>query len=173
MWELDHKEGWTQKNWCFQIVVLVKTLESPLNCKIKPVNRKGNQPWICIGRIDAEAETQILWPLMQITNSLEKTLMLGKIKDRRRGWQDEMIGWHHQFSGCEFKQTPGESEGHGNLECCSPWACKQLRQFTEWKTTTKNSSFLFSVSLQHNLWHAYNILNIEKKITKHRSIFFE
>ena len=84
MWELDHKEGWAQKNWCFQTVVLVKTLESPLNCKeIKPVNHKRNQPGIFTGRIGAEAETQILWPLMQRTNSLEKTLMLAKIKGRR------------------------------------------------------------------------------------------
>ena len=63
MWELDHKEGWTSKNWCFWIVVLEKTLESPLDCKeIKPVNPKGNQPWIFIGRTDAEAEAPTLWP---------------------------------------------------------------------------------------------------------------
>jgi len=63
MWKLDHKEGWTPKNWCFQIVVLEKTLESPLDCKeIKPVNLKGNQPWIFIGRTVAEAEAPKLWP---------------------------------------------------------------------------------------------------------------
>ena len=63
MWELDHKEGWAPKNWCFQTVVLQKTLESPLDCKeIQPVNPKGIQSWIFIGRIDAEAEAPILWP---------------------------------------------------------------------------------------------------------------
>ena len=89
MWELDHKEGWALKNWCFLIVMLEKTLESPLDSKeIKPVNPKENKPWIFIGRTDAEAEASILWPSDWRTDSLEKTLMLGKIKDkRRRGWQ--------------------------------------------------------------------------------------
>ena len=89
MWELDHKESWAPKNWCFWTVVLEKTLESPLDCKeIKPVNPKGNQSWIFIGRTDAEAKAPILWPLMRRTDSFEKTLMLGKIEGRRRrGWQ--------------------------------------------------------------------------------------
>ena len=79
MWDLDHKEAWMSKNWCFQTVLLEKTLESPLDIKIKLVNPKGNQPWIFIGRTDAEAP--ILWPLddlMLRTVSLEKTLMAGK-----------------------------------------------------------------------------------------------
>ena len=63
MWKLDHKEGWAPKNWCFETVVLEKTHKNPLDCKeIKPVNPKGNQPWIFIGKTDAEAEAQILWP---------------------------------------------------------------------------------------------------------------
>ena len=82
MWELDHKESWALKNWCFWTVALEKTLESPLDCKeIQPVHPKGNQSWIFIGRTDAEAETPTLW---RRTNSLEKTLMLGKIEGRRR-----------------------------------------------------------------------------------------
>ena len=83
MWELDHKEGWALKNWCFWTVVLEKTLESPFNCKeIKPVNPKRNQPWIVIGKTDAEA------PIVLRADSLEKTLMLAKIEGRsRRGWQ--------------------------------------------------------------------------------------
>ena len=87
MWELDHKESWALKNWCFEIVVLEKTLESPLVSKeIKPVNPKGNQPWKFIGRTDAGAP--ILWPPnFWWANSLEKTLILGKIEGRRRGWQ--------------------------------------------------------------------------------------
>ena len=89
MWELDYKESWSPKNWCFWTVVLEKTLESPLDTKeIQPVHPKGNQSWIFIGRIHAEAETPILWS-PDVKNWLtEKTLMLGKIEGmRRRGWQ--------------------------------------------------------------------------------------
>ena len=88
MWELDHKEGWALKNWCFWAVLLEKTLESPLDCKeIQPVHCEGNQSWIFIGRIDAEAETPIL---EQITDSFEKTLLLGKIEGRRRRGRQRM-----------------------------------------------------------------------------------
>ena len=88
MWVLDYKESWAPKNWCFWTVVLEKILESPLDCKIWPVNPKGNQSWIFIGRTDAEAETPIFGHLMQRTNSLEKISMLGKIEGRRsRGRQ--------------------------------------------------------------------------------------
>ena len=89
LWELEHKEVWEPKNWCFQIVVLEKTLESPLGFKeIKKVNPKGNQPWIFIGRTGSEAEAPILGHLMRIADLLEKTLMLGNIEGRsRRGWQ--------------------------------------------------------------------------------------
>ena len=86
MWELDPKEGWMPKNWCFWTVVSEKTLESPLNCReIKPVNPKGNQFWIFIGTSGAEAE--YFGHLMWRASSLENTLMLGKIEGRRRGWQ--------------------------------------------------------------------------------------
>ena len=93
MWELDYKESWAPKNWCFWTVVLKKTFESPLDCKeIQPVNPKGNQSWISIGRTVAKAETPILGHLMQRTDTLEKTLRLGKIEgSRRRGWQ--RMGW--------------------------------------------------------------------------------
>ena len=89
MWELDHKESWMLNNWCFWTVVLEKTLDSPLDGKeVQPVNPKGNQSWIFIGRTDAGAETPILWLHDVKSCSLEKTLMLGKIEDRRRrGWQ--------------------------------------------------------------------------------------
>ena len=91
MWELDHIKGWVLKNWCFRILVLEKTLESHLDSKeIKPVNPKGNQPWIFIGRISG---SQSFGHLMWRADSLEKTLMLGNIKGRRRReWQ--MVGWH-------------------------------------------------------------------------------
>ena len=99
MWELDYNESWVLKNWCFWTVVLEKTLESPLDCKeIKLVHPKGNQSWIFIGRTDAEAETpNTFGHLMRRTDSLEKTLMLGKIEGGRRGtqrmrWLDGITG---------------------------------------------------------------------------------
>ena len=91
-------EGRVPKNWCLQTVVLEETPESPLDSKeIKPVNAKGNQPWILFGRTDAELKFQYFGHLMRTADSLEKTLMLGKIEARRRkGWQRiEMVGWHH------------------------------------------------------------------------------
>ena len=102
---LDYKEGWAPKNWCFQTVVLEKTLESPLDCKeIKPVNPKGDQPWIFIGRTDAEAEVPILW-LLDV-----KSWIIGKDPDAGKDWrqeekgttEDEMVGWHHWVNGHEF-----------------------------------------------------------------------
>ena len=88
MWELDHKESWALKNWCFWTVVLEKTLESPLDSKeIKPVNPKGNQSWLFTGRTELNLKLQHFGPLMQRTDSFEKTLMLGKIEDRRRRGQ--------------------------------------------------------------------------------------
>ena len=90
MWELDHKEGWVPKNWCFQIVVLEKTLESPLNCKeIKPVNSKGNQPWIFIGRTDAEAGAPILRPPdepIHWKRPWSSERLTAKGKEGNRGW---------------------------------------------------------------------------------------
>ena len=88
-WYLDYKEGWAPKNWCFWTVVLEKTLESPLDCKeIQPVHPKGDQSWVLIGGTDVEAEIQYFGHLMWRADSLEKTLMPGKIEDGRRGgWQ--------------------------------------------------------------------------------------
>ena len=89
MWELDYKESWVPKNWCFGTVVLEKSLECSLDCKeIQPVHPKGNQSWIFIGRTDAEAETPILWPSDRKNWLIKKTLMLGKIEGRRSlGWK--------------------------------------------------------------------------------------
>ena len=106
MWELDHKQGWAQKNWCFWIVVLEKTPESPLDCKIKSVNPKGNQSWIFIGRTDAEAETPIRWP------PDAKNWVIGKDPGAWKDWrweekgttEDEMVGWHHRLNGHEFEE---------------------------------------------------------------------
>ena len=93
MWELDYKKSWAPKNWCFWIVVLEKTLESPLDCKeIQPVHPKRNQSWIFIGRTDAEAETPILWPPDAKSKLNERIWMLGKIKGRR-GRGQQMTRW--------------------------------------------------------------------------------
>ena len=127
MWELDHKEGWVPKNWCFLIVVLEQTLESPLDSKeIKLANPKGNQPWIFIGRPDAEAETPILWP------PDVKSRLIGKDPDAGKDWgqeekgttEDEMVGWYHRLNGHEFEQTVGDSERQGSIVCCSPWSLR-------------------------------------------------
>ena len=92
LWELYCKEGWAPKNWCFWIVVLQKTLESPFDCKeIKPVNSKGNQSWVFIRRTDAQAEALVIWPPdVKRVDSLEKPLMLEKSEGRRRRGQESM-----------------------------------------------------------------------------------
>ena len=107
-------------------MVLEKTLESPLDCKeVQPVHLKGDQSWVFIGRTDAETETPVLGQLMQRADSLEKTLMLGRIGGRRRtGRQGEMVGWPHQLSGRECEQTLGNSGGQRSLACCRQWGCK-------------------------------------------------
>ena len=127
MWHLDHKEGWVRKNWCFWTVVLEKTLESPLDCKkIQPIHPKGNQPWILIGRTDAEAEAPILWPPDGKNWPIGKTLMLGKIEGEEQGTtEDEMVGWYRWLNGHEFEQTPEDGEGQGSLTCCSSWGYKE------------------------------------------------
>ena len=105
MWELDYKESWVLKYWCFWTMVLEKTLESPLDCKgIQPVHPKGNQSWILIGRTDVEAETPILWP------PDAKSWLIWKDPIAEKDWgqeekgmtEDEMVGWHHQINGHEF-----------------------------------------------------------------------
>ena len=103
--ELDHKDGWALKNWCFQIVVLEKSFESPLECKeIKPVNPKGNQSWILIGKTDAEAEAPILWPLDVKNWLIRKDTDAGKDWRQEKGMtEDEMVGWHHWLNGYEFE----------------------------------------------------------------------
>ena len=114
MWELVHKEDWILKNRCFWFVVLEKTLESPLDSQvIKPVNPKGNQPWIFIGRTDAEAEAPILWPPAVNSQLTEKDPDVGKDwgQNEKGTTENEMFGWHHWLNGHEFEQTPGDSEG--------------------------------------------------------------
>ena len=97
-WELDHKESWTLKNWCFWTVVLDRTLDRPLDCKeIKPVNPKGNQSWIFLGRTDAEAKAPIPWPPDAKNWLIRRDLDAGKDwRQEEKGMtEDEMVGWHH------------------------------------------------------------------------------
>ena len=106
MWELDYKESWAPKNWCFWTVVLETTLESPLECKeIQLVHPKGNQSWVFTGRTDVEAEAPILWP------PDAKSWLIGKDTDAGKDWgqeeqgmtEDEMVGWHHWLDGYMFQ----------------------------------------------------------------------
>ena len=133
MWELDYKESWALKNWCFWTVVLEKTLESPLDYKeIQPVHLKGNQSWILIGRTDVEAETPILW-LPDVKNWL-----IGKDLDAGKDWrqekgttEDETVGEHHRLNGPESEWTLGVGDGQRSLACCSPRGRKESGS-TEW-----------------------------------------
>ena len=121
MWELDYKESWAPKNWCFWTAVLEKTLL--LDSKeIQPVHPKGNQSWIFIEKTDAEAEAPILW------SPDVKNWLIWKVPDAGKDWrqvekgttENEMVEWHHQLKGHEFEQAPGVGDGQGSLACCSP-----------------------------------------------------
>ena len=130
MWELDYKESWVPKNWCFWTVVLEKTLESPLNCKeVQLVYPKGDQSWVFIGRTDIEAETPVLWP------PVAKIWLIWKDPDAGKDWrqeekgmtEDEMVGRHHWLNGHEFGWTPGAGgDGQGGPVYCIPWGHKEL-----------------------------------------------
>ena len=143
MWELDHKEGWVPKNECFQIVVLQKTLESPLRARrpnqsiLKEINC-----WIFIGRTDAEA--LILWP------PGAKSRIIGKDPNAGKDWgqekeatENEMVGWHHWLNGHKFEQAPGDGEGQGSLVCGSPWGCEES------DTTEQLNN---KVLVKHHIW---------------------
>ena len=152
MWELDYKESWVVKNWCFWTVVL-KSLESPLDCKeIQPVHPKGDQSWVFIGRTDVEAETPILLP------SDAKSWLIGKDPNAGRDWgqeekwttENEMARWHHWLNGHRFGWTPGVGDGQGGLECCGLWGCKESDtterlNWTEQKCVVSLHMFVFLI----------------------------
>ena len=111
MWELDHKEGWAPKNWCFQIVVLEKTLENPIeSMEIKPVNCKEINPEYSLEGLMLKVKLQYF----------------GQRQEDKVKTEDEMVGWQHQLNGHEFEQTLGDGEGRESLACCSPWGHKEL-----------------------------------------------
>ena len=146
MWELDWEESWALKNWCFWIVVLEKTLESPLDCKeIQPVHSKWGQSWMFFGRNYAKAETPVLWP------PHAKSWLIGKDSDAGRDWRqeekgmtkDEMAGWHHRLDGHEFEWTPGVGDGQGGLAYWNSWGCNESDTI-EWLDLTELTVFLVS-----------------------------
>ena len=158
MWELDHKEGWAPKNWCFPTVVLEKTLESPMDCKeIKPVNSKGNQPWIFIGRTDAEAEAPILW------SPDAKSRLIGKDPDSGKDWgqeekeatEDEMVGRHHwsmDMNLSKLRETVKDREAwcaavHG--------VAKSWTQLNDSTTTYRYTTHCLSICLSVG-WYCFH-----------------
>ena len=168
MWELDYKESWVPKNWCFWTVVLEKPLESPLDYKeIQPVHPKGISPEYSLEGLMLRLKLQYLGHLMWRTDSFEKTLMLGKIEGgRRRGqqriwWVDGITWCHVQLDGHEFEQAPGVDDERGSLVCCSPGGCK------EWDTTEQlNWTYRMKTIKNANIWRLNNTLLNNQQITK-------
>ena len=139
MWELDYKESWAQKNWCFWTVVLETTLESPLDCReIQPVHPKGDQSWVFIGRTDVTAEIPIFWP------PDAKSWLIWKDCDAGKDWgqeekgmtEDEMVGRHHWLDGHGFGWTLRVRAGQRGLACCGSWGRKES-DTTEWLNWTE------------------------------------
>ena len=169
MWELDYKESQALKNWCFWIVVLEKTLESPLDCKdIQPVHPKGYQSWVFIGKIDVETETAIIW----LPDA--KSWLIGKDPDAGKDWrlektgmtEDEMVGRHHWLNGHEFEQAPGVGDGQGSQACCSPWGHEES-DMTEWLNWTEYFVIWMHHSLSNHLpknLSCFQVLEIMNKV---------
>jgi len=139
MWELDYKERWMLKNWCFWTMVLEKTLESLFDCKeIQIVHPKGDQSWMFIGRTDVDAETPILWPSDATSWLIWKDPDAGKYRgqEEKGTTEDEMVGRHHWLSGHGFWSTSVVGDGQGGLACCSSWSRKES-DTTEWLNWTE------------------------------------
>ena len=148
-------QSWAPKNWCFCIVVLEKTLESPLDCKeIQPVHPKGYQSWVFIGWTDIEAATPILWP------PDAKSWLIGKDSDAGRDWgqeekvmtEHEMAGWHHWLDGHGFGWTPGVGDGRGGLACCGWRGCKEsdMTEQLNWTSCTQLSESIIELQRQRS-----------------------
>ena len=161
MWEFDHKEVWALNNWWLWKMVLEKILEDHLECtKIKPVSSKGSQSCILIGRTDDEADALILWPPDVKSWFIRKDSDAGKDwKQEEKGTtKDEMVGWHHWFTGQEFEQTLGYGEGLGSLVCCSAWWWQES-DMTQWTITiifySSHSEAAFHMSLGTKKHHYF------------------
>ena len=136
MWELDHRESWVLKNWCFWTVVLDKTIESPLDSEINQSILKEISPEYSLEGQMLKLKLQYFVHLMWRADSLEKTLILGKIEGgRRRGWQ-RMRWLDGIINSVDMSQTLGDSEGQGSLVCCNPWGPKNSD--TIWQLKNKS-----------------------------------
>ena len=164
MWELDQKEGWAPKNWCFWTVVFEKTLESSLDKKeIKLVNPKGNQPWIFIGRTEAEAEALILWPPDVKRGLIRKdpdALTAGE-----RDVEDEMVGWHQQLNGHEFEKT---LERTREAWCAAiHGVTKSWTRLSTWSTTIPCIYFVV-IKAKINTWDCIKLKSFTAKETTNK-----
>ena len=133
MWKLDHKKGWALKNWYYGIVVLGKTLESPLDSKeIKLEHPKGNQSWMFTARTDAEAEAPILLSPDTKSRFIRKDPNAGKDwgQEEKGATEDEMVRWHYRLNGHEFEQAPGNGEGQRSLVCCNLWGSRVAHDYS-------------------------------------------
>ena len=140
MWKLDHEKGWAQSSVlidAFELWYWRRFLRGPWTSRRSNQSILSNQPWIFIGRADAEVEAPILWL------SDAKSQLIGEDPDAGRDWrqetestEDEMVGWHHRLNGHKSEETLADSEGQGSLACCSPWDCKELDR-TEWPNNIK------------------------------------
>ena len=162
MWELDQREGWEPKNWCFWILVLEKTPAGPWDCEeIKPVHPEGNQPWIFIGRTDAEAEAPILWP------PDVKRGLIGKDPNAGKDWgqeekgitEDEMVGWYHQLNGHESELTLGDGEGQGSLAGCRTWLSNWAPTTVPYLTVTTPQNLSYTQQRKH-LWFRFEFRKV-------------
>ena len=162
MWDVDYKESWVLKNWCFWTVVLEKTLESPFDCKeTQPVHPKGNQSWIYIGRTDIEAETPIFRSPDANNWLIGKDANAGKDwrQEENRTTEEEIVGWHHWLNEHEFKQAPGFGDGQGSLACWSLWGCKDsdMTEQLNW-TEIRSWLFLLPVGLKRDVYNSLRLL---------------
>ena len=160
MWELDHKENWALKNWCFWTVVLDKTLESPRECKeIQLAHHKGHQSWMFFLRTDAEAETPVLWPPDEKTDSLDPDAGKDWRQEEKRTKEGETVGWHHHLYGHEFEQALGVGDRWESLVYCSPWGRKEsdTTEQLNWTEILTTDSLLMTGSLTDdiNSWITY------------------
>ena len=138
MWELDHKQGWALNKWCFWTVVLEKTLKSPLDCtEIKPVNPKGNQSWIFIGRADADAEAPILWPPDATSRLIWKDPDAGKDwrQEEKGTTEDEIVGWHHRLNDMSLSKLQEMVKNREAWHAAVHVVTKSRTWLSNWTTT--------------------------------------
>ena len=148
MWELDHKKAECQRIgafelWCWRRLLRIRwTARRSTQSILKETSPEFSLEGLML-------KIQYFGHLMGRANSLEKTLVLEKIEGRRRGWEHEMVRWHHWLKGHEFEQTPGDGGGQGSLACCSPWSQKSRTQLSNWTMNNKYNSLVIA----HVCWH--------------------